>query len=309
MTELLFPEEIEVGAATHTGCVRPGNEDDYLVLAADGAARLAADGVLLAVADGMGGVSGGAEASRAAIRWLGSTWADGSGRSTSARLQEGFDSACERVHELAHANPGLRDMGTTLTALALLGDRAVIAHVGDTRCLRIRHGAVEQLTVDHAMAGARNLLTRCIGAGQLREEVDLTELDVAAGDVFVLCTDGVWSQVDADELGPLCRSSTAQEVAERLVELSVQRGAPDNCTVVAARVVHARPASGRTRPAVLPSGELRLEFARSPVEKASLVPPRWPWLAVVLGVALAVLAVLRVTRGIDPLDWLVRGGR
>jgi protein phosphatase len=293
-----IPAGIEVGAATGTGRVRSTNEDDFLVLVPNGAADGGRRGCLLVVADGMGGVTGGAEASRAAVRSVGRVFLGGDGTDTESRMREGFAAACRVVHDLSQESPRLSEMGTTMTALHLVDGRAVVGHVGDSRCLLWRGGELRQLTEDHAMTEPRNLLTRCIGAGQLDEEVDVVALDLRVGDTFVLLTDGVWGTVDDAELAEVLQGSAPQRVAERLVELADERGGPDNGTVLVVRIVRAAPEWGPSREVALPREEApsRPVFA---VSGRSLVPPRWPWLLLALSLVVGAVAAARLVYGVD----------
>src|SRR5207245_6156275 len=136
----------------------------------------------------------------------------------------------------------LRGMGTTCTALVLRGSRAWIAHVGDSRAYRIRDGSVEQLTSDHSLAhrGAAyaHILTRALGV-QPDVEVDLIPVSTGlrAGDVFLLCSDGLWGQVsDADIAAIVAADSDLQVASQRLVDAANMRGAPDTISVIVAGV-------------------------------------------------------------------------
>lgn len=295
MTLLSVPEDLEVAAATHVGRVRAANEDDYLIAFPAGSRS----GGFLVIADGMGGVVGGAQASRAATRALAASLSDADPALPAPdRLRAAFDAASERIHVLESESPQLEGMGTTMTALLFDGDRAFVGHVGDTRCIRIRGSKAEQLTEDHAMQEPRSVLTRAIGAGQRHESVDVIEVDARQGDVFVLCTDGVWGLVEVDELiqdlrGPLQRG------CERLLARVWDREAPDNATLVVARVTGA--AGAPLREVDLPSGEARIRIEPSPHEARGLGAARWPFVLLGLSVVLVTLAWLRVVRGIDLL--------
>lgn len=289
-----------VGVDTHTGRVRTANEDDYLVLAPATAAGEPTR-LLLVVADGMGGVTGGAEASRAAVRALSAAFlsgtVDGDAR---ARLEEGFARACAHVAEMSREHPRLRDMGTTLTALHLTGDRAVLGHVGDSRCYRWRRGeAAEALTVDHAVRGVEHRLTRCVGGGRDTEEVDVHEFEVRPGDTFLLATDGLWDQVSEAEIGDALAQRDVQTGAEALVRAALARGGPDNCTALIVRAHAPSDAGGRVRPVDLPPRETpRALSLDGPLP--DLRAPRWPWAVLVLALAIAGAAAARLLAGWSP---------
>jgi protein phosphatase len=144
-------------------------------------------------------------------------------------------------------------MGTTLTALTMAGREAIIGHVGDSRAYRVRKGDCAQLTADHSRVGemlrmkmitpeqavnhpARSMLTRSLGA-EMTVQVDLVREPIETGDVFVLCSDGLWDVVPrADIAAVAAESRLAHEAADRLVELALRRGSADNVTCVVVRV-------------------------------------------------------------------------
>lgn len=304
MTRVRVTEDLDIGVATHVGRVRTANEDDYLVyLPPVEDARNG--GRLFAIADGMGGVAGGGQASRAALRALGATLAvaAGEGEDAGERLTVGFAAASERVHTLAAESAVLADMGTTMTALLLVGGRAVVAHVGDTRCLRIRGASIEQLTEDHAMREPRNLLTRAIGAGQRHETVDIVDAEVRPGDLFVLVTDGVWGVVEPEEIARELRAGPLQDGCEEVLARVFERGAPDNATLVAVRAIGTE--IGPVREVELPAAEARIGLPEAGSDSRRIAPASWPYLLLVASVLLGVLAWLRVTERLDVFE-LVR---
>ena len=283
------PKWLAVGVCSHPGHVRRHNEDDYLLGALVGTGTL-----LAAVADGMGGLAGGAEASRSSLRALGAMVLDG-GSSTplAERLLAGYTAAGERVRDEAAAVPALRDMGTTLTALCLADGQALVGHIGDTRLYRVRRGHCEVLTVDHAVREPDNLLTRCIGAGQPTCTPDHAAIPVRAGDRFLLVSDGVWSVLATALFARLAAASGPQAAAEALVGAALAAGGPDNATAIVVEVVSAA-ADADTVDVDLPRHERPSERQSWPPAR-SLRPPRWPWL-LLLGAALVALDV--VTRGL-----------
>jgi protein phosphatase len=296
-----LPGNLLVGAATHTGLQRSANEDDYLAVvlpAADGRAG----SVLLAVADGMGGAAGGAEASRAALRALAASLL-GSHGDAEERMRQGFAAACARVHEQSREVPSLRDMGSTLTVLLLHESQAAIGHVGDTRCLLVRGGGLAQLTTDHAVRTPESYLTRCIGGGQATEQPDVATVELQPGDRLALVTDGLWSTVEAADLLRVLTAMPPQAAAERLVRMANAAGGPDNATALVLEWQGA-PADGAAEHEVaLPREELSrsAELDRS---GDALTVARWPWLALALAAALLAVAALRLVWGFDLLAWL-----
>lgn len=285
---------VELGAATHAGRVRTENEDDYLVLSQPESGVL-----LVAIADGMGGLAGGADASRAAVRALGAICAErGASADGEGTLRDGFAAAAARLKRIASGNARLAELGTTLTALLLRGDSVFVGHVGDTRCLRVRRGAVEALTIDHALEEPRHLLTRCLGAGQDGADGDFSRVECKSGDTFVLCTDGAWSLLEASEIAAEFRSGPLQAACERLAQTALDRGAPDNVTIVAVRVEPQPDAAPRE--IEIPTTEFRTR-RRATGGATSLGAARWPYFLFACALALAGLAWARWQHGFDLL--------
>lgn len=278
------PPHVVVGACTHTGFLRLANEDDFLL---GGTPAAAGRALLLAVlADGMGGVAGGAEASRTAVRAVASSVLDGGqGGDVAARLAAGFVAAGQRVFETASTVPALRDMGTTLTAACIEPGVVRFAHIGDSRLYRCRGGRIEQLTTDHAIRQPDNLLTKCIGGGQASCEFDHGSCPTAPGDRFLLVTDGVWSVLPPAEFARLGGQSTPQAAAEALVAAALAAGGPDNATALVVDVVAAAPGA-EVADVELPRAERPDDRGGWP-PAVSLRPPAWPWL--LLAASLAVL--------------------
>ena len=294
------PAAFLVGAASHTGCVRVANEDDFLL----GALLPPGPELLLAaVADGMGGAAGGGEASRAALRALGRAVLDAASPVPLAdRLAAGFAGAAVRVLEHAAAVPALRDMGTTLTAVCIAGAEAFVGHIGDTRLYLLRGGQSEQTTVDHAVREPDNLLTRCVGGGQGRREPDLRRLSLEPGDRLLLCSDGIWSVLAAHQLARLAAQGAPQVAAEALVDAALAAGGPDNATAV---VVEWRPAAAGAPPRdlALPREE-RQDVGGGWPAPMSLRAPWWPWCLFGLAATLVGFVVLRLTCDFDAWLWL-----
>lgn len=290
-----LPSCYDVGVATHTGSVRASNEDDYLVMAAPPGGD---DLVVCAIADGMGGAAGGAEASRLGLRAFGVTLFDGAvAAPLDRRIAAGFAAAATRVFDEATSVPALRGMGTTMSVLCLRGGTAHVGHVGDTRIYRLRAGSCEQLTVDHAAREPDNLLLRCIGGGHATCEADQTALEVRPGDRFLLASDGIWATISAATLPKLMARGGPQVAADALVAGALAAGGPDNATAVVVDVVD--PAtSGARRNVDLPRDErpgARDLWPRA----ASLRAPVWPAVAWIAGVALLAVAFVRWWWGID----------
>ena len=217
-------------------------------------------GVLALVADGMGGAAAGAIASQMAVAWIYRALLTGWGadrnnvpQQFALRLREAVEQTNARIHAEAQANPEYRGMGTTATAAGLLDGFVYLAQVGDSRAYLVRRGSITQLTRD------QSFVQTLIDAGTLTEEeaersaqgsmilqalgakpsvrVDLTYQELRRGDVVLLCSDGLTRTVKRDELADAAaRIDDPDALCAELIDLANQRGAPDNVTVVAARV-------------------------------------------------------------------------
>jgi protein phosphatase len=242
-----------VGVLSDVGCRRELNEDTGLCVVPDEPALFEAKGVLVLVADGMGGHAAGEVASRLAAETVRASYY-ASGREPAAALREALVAANRAVHQRAARDPRLAGMGTTCTALALQGDHAVCAHVGDSRLYLIRGIDIYAMTEDHSVVRDlvsrgvitqaearhhedRNVILRAIGT---RREVDVSTwsepLPLRAGDTFLVCSDGLHDLVDDRELLDAAGGVEPGEACALLVRLARDRGGHDNITVAVARV-------------------------------------------------------------------------
>ena len=232
------------GSATDVGRVRSNNQDSLLVR----------EGDLFAVADGMGGHQGGEVASALALETLGQAHDDPS----TSTLVEAVRSANRAVFEKAGTSPDLKGMGTTLTALADVetaeGKRLGIVNVGDSRLYRARGEHIEQLTEDHSLVASlvrqgritaeeaeshpqRNILTRALGIDEA-VAVDSWEVEPIPGDRFLICSDGLFNEVDEGRMiATLRRFDDPADAARELVRLANEGGGRDNITAVVVEVV------------------------------------------------------------------------
>jgi protein phosphatase len=220
-------------AATDVGLVRSNNEDAFLTAPP-----------LFAVADGMGGHRAGEVASAGAIRTLQKE----AGHDTDS-LVAAVQSANRVVHAEAAANPDLSGMGTTITAMMTTHDSAQIVHVGDSRAYLLREGRLRRLTQDHTVVDRlaregkipaeevdrhpqRSVLERALGVSP-EVDVDVQLLDVRPGDRLLLCTDGLTSMLDDDEIRQiLLTESDPQTAAQALIDAALAAGGKDNVTAV-----------------------------------------------------------------------------
>jgi serine/threonine protein phosphatase PrpC len=226
-------------AATHRGAVRAFNEDAALSLEAEG---------LWAVADGMGGHDRGDMASNSVVDAL-----------AFMQRTDAFDASLQNLHALLqNANRGLleanegaprhRQPGTTVAALLIQGNEGAVTWAGDSRVYRLRDGALEQVTRDHSQIQdlveqglvdaaeadqhpLAHVITRAIGFDD-PARLDTRRLTVRPGDRFLLCSDGLNRVVEDREIAQHMASSSPERRAPALIDLSLERGAPDNVTVV-----------------------------------------------------------------------------
>ena len=233
------------GSATDVGRVRKVNQD--LPLEAMN---------LYAVADGMGGHVGGEVAAQVAVDALLRVFTR---EPTKAGLRDAFDKANNAVWQQGQEHSELRGMGTTLTALALVGDddgrdTLALANVGDSRAYLFSDGQIVQVTADHSLAEERmrhgemteeeaavhpqrHILTRALGVSS-EVEADMWDLQLRSGDRLVLCSDGLSNELTSDELAEvLSRVPDPGEAARQLVEIANEHGGSDNITVVVVDVL------------------------------------------------------------------------
>ncbi len=234
-----------VFGVTDVGRVRENNQDNMLI---DDNRRL------YAVADGMGGHAAGEVASELAISTLAATMDDheNSGQPEEVReqLEMAFREGNRRICESVVTRNEWRGMGTTIVAMVALEDNAVIGHVGDSRAYLLREGRLQRLTSDHSWVNEqvklglltddeahrhpmRNIVTRALG-NRTELQVEITDSDVQPGDLFVLCSDGLNSMLNDDQIhSTLTEHASDPEAACRaLVERANERGGEDNITVI-----------------------------------------------------------------------------
>lgn len=265
---------VDVGFHSDRGRVRGNNEDNLLLmdLSRGGAVdresplTLTSAGVLLAVADGMGGVNGGEMASRICVETLSATMNEPGGETLTpaewrTRLHQGIGRASQAIHRHAAGDESLQGMGTTLTAVLITpqggnpprGAELFVAQVGDSRCYLGRDRTLAQITRDQTVwetmldsgqdpdaaleqAPWTNMLMQAVGTAAQVEEV-VSERALQSGDWIVLCTDGLYRVVEpGDVAGILHRDTTPPEKARELVALANERGGPDNITVIVCQV-------------------------------------------------------------------------
>jgi PPM family protein phosphatase len=235
---------IRYAVKTDVGLRRTGNED-----AAYAGPRL------LAVADGLGGHAGGEVASATVIDALRPLDTEVPAGDVLTALEDAVRRASSALGDIVEADPALRGLGTTLTALLWSGSQLGMVHIGDSRAYLVRDGEVFQITHDHTMVQLlvdegritteevathpqRSLLLRALG--DFTSEPDLQLREARPGDRYLLCSDGLHGVADADAIGRvLLTVADPDQAATDLVALAIANGGPDNITVIIADVLAA----------------------------------------------------------------------
>ena len=239
---------------TDPGCVREANEDSGRHISpGDDATRLN-KGTLTIVADGMGGHASGEVASQMAVELISEYYYADPQRPAGDALREAIELANSSIFQTSTSDEQYFGMGTTVIALALLGDTAISAHVGDSRLYRFRDNHLEMLTLDHSqvmemvkhgvisMEEARdhedkNVILRAVGT-QSSVEVEVSEpFAVENGDLFLLCSDGLSDMLEDTEIEAILRSeANAHDACERLIAEAKNNGGHDNITAGIVRI-------------------------------------------------------------------------
>ncbi len=233
---------------TDVGLRRTNNEDVFIALPERGVAG---------VADGMGGQASGEVASAIfaeTVRELFDDSADADGNETASLVAESFRLSNERILRMSYEHPQHRGMGCTAELIAFRGERYVLGHVGDSRSYLFRRGSFSQITKDHSLVqeqvdkglitpaearahSLKNVILRAVGSEESLA-VDLLRGESLAGDIFLLCSDGLSDMVEDDKIADaLARTLTLAQKAGRLVELAKMGGGRDNVTVVLCEVL------------------------------------------------------------------------
>lgn len=231
---------------TDRGVVREENQDAYALL------HLSQGQQLAVVCDGMGGARAGNVASTMAVEAFSNVFTalwDAGERSAQVLMQTAASKANEAVHHRAMTDSACRGMGTTMVAVYLDGSCAMVLNEGDSRAYLITPDSISQVTQDHSLVEDlvrrgeltpeqarihpnKNLITRALGS-EIALHADLFELDVKAGQFFLLCSDGLSNVVSEQEmLYEILHGGPVEQCCDRLLEIAIKRGAPDNVTVV-----------------------------------------------------------------------------
>lgn len=245
---------IEIAALTDVGRQRSNNEDAYLYWEPESDEEFRRKGRLAVVADGMGGYEGGQEASRVAVETVRLVYDRDFDGEPQRALLAGLFAAHDNIQRYAVEHPEFQGMGTTCTALAIVDHKLSFAHVGDSRLYLVRLAEISRLTRDHSYVGRlvesgivrsedaqshpqRHILTAALGSGrEVAPDVSDQPIQLQSGDTLLLCTDGLWSVATEPELTAAIRSNSPEQACRALVDLALERGGPDNVTVVVLRI-------------------------------------------------------------------------
>lgn len=246
---------LNVAIRTDTGNVRTHNEDAAVFVYPDAADVLETRGVLLLLADGMGGHNSGEVASRMATERIAEEYYKGS-KEVLNSISRAFESANRAILAESRAHEQHSGMGTTCTALVIQDGRIYAGHIGDSRAYLLKNGVLQQLTTDHTLVNSlvaegkieageaathpqRNVLLKALGIEKKADpEIKDTGFQLAGGDKLLLCSDGLYEYFDHEELREYCSVKIPPAVlAGQLVETAKQRGGHDNITVLVAGAV------------------------------------------------------------------------
>ncbi|TFH55637.1 PP2C family protein-serine/threonine phosphatase [Glutamicibacter arilaitensis] len=235
--------KLKFAAKSDVGRVRKKNDDSAY-----------AGAYLAVLADGMGGHVGGDVASASTVLDLVHLDHDGTADPQNA-LPDEIQAANLVLNELVGANPKLSGMGTTVTSLLLSGDTLHMAHIGDSRAYRLKHGVFEQISKDHTFVQRlvdegrikpaeaevhphKNVLLRVLGDSDASPELDVDQFQAEPGERWMLCSDGLTDAVPVPVIEQIIRSTPdMDEAVNDLVAITLKNGAPDNVTVVMFEVV------------------------------------------------------------------------
>ena len=260
--------KVTIKAATDIGKGRDHNEDSFLTLGGKSSPR--GFDALLVVADGMGGHAAGEVASQMTVDGIKRMLAcedlespDLEGNAFGAFLGKVLESVNQEVWE-AGQTPEKQGMGTTCTLAAMRGDQLFLAHIGDSRAYLLRGGELHQVSTDHSWVEEavamgtltreearvhpnRNVITRAIGLDP-NAQIDVSAIPIEDGDLILLCSDGLNSMIDDDEIARILKESAPKQVCQALIDAANGHGGHDNTTVVVATIGSARKSTAVTQP-------------------------------------------------------------
>ncbi len=288
---MLTDQSIQYASISDIGFRRQNNQDSCSVRLCTDGAVYDRRGHLFVVADGMGGHAVGELASKIAVDTIPHVFLKVGEQSVVPALREAIEEANRTINSRGTKNRDFERMGTTCTTLVLSPEGAIIGHVGDSRCYRVRNHRIDQLTSDHSLvweliqqrrvhprdASAvvpKNIITRSLGPEpQVKVDIEGPHA-ILPGDTYLLCSDGLTNMVSDTEIGMVAGELSPHDACRLLTHLANLRGGLDNITIVIARVAGAaiEPTMSGRLPALLPSAMSWITFA---------------WLTLTLGLAVA----------------------
>lgn len=262
---LTMTNSLEMATATHTGMVRSHNEDSV---------NVETDIGLAVLADGMGGYNAGEVASGMATALISDqtkqalmrldlqkTVEENGEPAASALLHDVVAKANESIYQAANSQPQYAGMGTTLVVGLFFDNKVTVAHIGDSRCYRLRDNKLEQITRDHSLlqeqidsglltkeaarrSQNKNLVTRALGI-EVGADLEVHVHEVQSGDVYLMCSDGLNDMVEDEdiELAVSSLSSNLPLAASQLVQMANDAGGRDNVSVVLIKIKKDFPAA------------------------------------------------------------------
>ncbi|MEM1070739.1 MAG: protein phosphatase 2C domain-containing protein [Planctomycetota bacterium] len=271
-TETICEGKVDIAALTHPGLIREKNEDHYAVLRRYRSSSLLASSLprdqlpdddeattwMMVVADGLGGHASGEVASSTAVSAIVrlanqiSSWIMRPSRDELVeRVKLYADTIQEALSAMAEQNPSLTGMATTINALYLFGDEALVVNVGDSRAYHCRENKIQQITDDHTLAKHmekegvsrestqrfRNLVTRSFNTDGKTVEFDMFQVQLSPGDHVLLCSDGLTDMVDDDLISDsIQEAESTKEACQLLLHAALEAGGRDNITTVLVRI-------------------------------------------------------------------------
>jgi len=249
VTNIIFAQRTDIGLK------RQLNEDSVISIQPEDQQVMERKGILFVVADGMGGHARGEVASQLAVNTIRDVYYQQESDDLAASLRLAVEQASTRIY---HENMALspqpepdKIMATTCVAAVVQGDSLYVANVGDSRAYIVRNGQPQQVSLDHSLVAQqlreglitkeqardhpdRNKIYRCLGYENV--EVDTFSEKVQAGDLLLLCTDGLSELVPEEEVVSIVQQYEPQESVQHLIERANEMGGKDNITAVVARV-------------------------------------------------------------------------
>jgi len=327
MTEKSTPLKLELAQLSDLGMRRANNQDAVTSVVTDEPGSWMRRGHLMMVADGMGAHAAGELASKLAVDNLPHAYYKSTESSPAMAVRQAVRRTNEIINTKGQNSVDFRGMGTTCTCLVLVPQGALVAHVGDSRAYRLRGTSFQQLTFDHSLvweaaaAGQlpaegmanvlpRNVITRSLGPHET-VNVDLEgPFDIVEDDIFLICSDGLSSEITDLEIGTILGVLPPQEAAQTLVDFANLRGGSDNISVVIARVQRelAGPESStsNTLRTSSTSSRGRIGLGLRSILLACLVlffiflAIGWPWAAIICAVGLGVSVAVAAVRWLVP---------